>query len=221
MSQQPEYLVGKFYTAARKFKQLIGQLPDGTTIPGGPYTLTQFVPALIIVVLFGLKAWIFGFGSMLSFLIQTGIIALIAISSVFLLGKLPPTRRSIFHLISTYPALVTSSRYGYWVGKPLEKTNYLNALVQLLPALGIIFLFILKILILGTGGTPAFFLQLVLVTILCGASIFIIRKMKTQETPTEESTAYEPTEQEIDSITTTKTHAKPMSGFGRFQSIIK
>lgn len=221
MSQQPEYLVGKFYTAARKFKQLIGQLPDGTTIPGGPYTLTQFVPALIIVVLFGLKAWIFGFGSMLSFLIQTGIIALIAVFSVFLLGKLPPTRRSIFHLISTYPALVTSSRYGYWVGKPLEKTNYFNTLVQILPALGIFVLFILKLMLLGTGGTAAFLLQLGLVIALCAASLLISRKMKAQETPTEDSTGYEPTEQEIDSITTTKTHAKPMSGFSRFQTSIK
>lgn len=221
MSQQPDYLVGKFYTAARKFKQLIGQLPDGTTIPGGPYTLTQFVPGLIIVVLFGLKAWIFGFGSMLAFLLQAGIIALIVVSSVFMLGKLPPTRRSIFHLISTYPALVTSSRYGYWAGKPLEKTNYFSKIAQLLPALGIMFLFLLKLILWGTGGTTAFLLQLTLAIALAAASLIILRKMKTRETPSEDSTQYEATEQEIDSITTTKTHSKPTSGFSRFQSSIK
>ena len=31
----------KWYTRARKFPQLIGRTPDGTRIPGGPYTYLQ------------------------------------------------------------------------------------------------------------------------------------------------------------------------------------
>lgn len=120
MSNQPEYLVGKFYTAARKFKQLIGQLPDGTMIPGGPYTATQFVPGLIIIGLFGLKIWILGFGSFTSFLIQTIFVATFSLVTVLALGKIPPTRRSIFHLMSTTPSLIFSNSSGYWVGKPIK-----------------------------------------------------------------------------------------------------
>ena len=33
--------VVKWYTRARRFPQLIGRTPDGTKIPGGPYTFTQ------------------------------------------------------------------------------------------------------------------------------------------------------------------------------------
>lgn len=115
------YQVGKFYTAARKFKQLIGRLPDGSTIPGGPYTLTQFVPTLFIAITYGLKIKIFGWTSVIAAILEIVAVLGLCALSVFILGQLPPTRRSIFHLISTTPALLLSNRNGYWAGKPIKE----------------------------------------------------------------------------------------------------
>ncbi|WP_185174909.1 hypothetical protein [Rothia nasimurium] len=112
--------VGKFYTAARKFKQLIGQLPDGSTIPGGPYTLTQFVPTLILIIPYALKVRIFGWSSMTAAILETAAVLALCAISIFVLGQLPPTRRSLFHLITTTPALLISNRNGYWQGKPIK-----------------------------------------------------------------------------------------------------
>lgn len=112
--------VGKFYTAARKFKQLIGQLPDGSTIPGGPYTLTQFVPTLILIIPYALKVRIFGWSSMTAAILETAAVLALCAISIFVLGQLPPTRRSLFHLIITTPALLISNRNGYWQGKPIK-----------------------------------------------------------------------------------------------------
>ena len=40
----------KWYTRARKFPQLIGRTPDGTRIPGGPYTYTQVAAGVVTAV---------------------------------------------------------------------------------------------------------------------------------------------------------------------------
>ncbi|WP_237189257.1 hypothetical protein [Rothia nasimurium] len=112
--------VGKFYTAARKFKQLIGQLPDGSTIPGGPYTITQFVPTLFLLIPYALKIKFFGWGSMTAAVVETLIVLGLCALSVFALGQLPPTRRSIFHILTTYPNLVFSSKNGYWNGQKIK-----------------------------------------------------------------------------------------------------
>lgn len=112
--------VGKFYTAARKFKQLIGQLPDGSTIPGGPYTLTQFVPTLLLVIPYALKITIFGWSSLTAAILESLVVLSLCTLSIFILGQLPPTRRSIFHLITTTPALILSNNNGYWLGKPIK-----------------------------------------------------------------------------------------------------
>lgn len=221
---QPDYLVGKFYTSARKFKQLIGQLPDGTMIPGGPYTLTQFVPALIIIVLFGIKIWIFGLGSFTSLLIQSIIVITISAVTVIGLGKLPPTRRSIFHLASTTPALIYSDPNGYWVGKPIEKNKHSSdALLKALPALLIVTLFIGKLAIVGVSNWIALLLQITLVLILATLATTWMTRVSNnkEETPSEDTTAYQASESEIHKVTTTKTVERPASGFSRFQKSIK
>ena len=38
------------YTLARRFPETINRLPDGRKIPGGPYTVTGFVTALVLLV---------------------------------------------------------------------------------------------------------------------------------------------------------------------------
>lgn len=42
--------VVKWYTRARRFPQLIGKLPDGRRIWGGPYTYTQVIAGAVLIV---------------------------------------------------------------------------------------------------------------------------------------------------------------------------
>ncbi|MFJ8073887.1 hypothetical protein ACIQ7Q_08130 [Streptomyces sp. NPDC096176] len=44
-------LVGRSYTRARKHPLVIGKLPGGGRIPGGPYTITQIVTMVVVFVL--------------------------------------------------------------------------------------------------------------------------------------------------------------------------
>ena len=112
-----EVKVGRFFTSARKFKQLIGVMPDGTSIPGGPYTVTQFVVALVVgafgFVLRALGLW----GG--NFLVDTFVIAVFACAAGYGVGKLPVARRSLVHMFTSCLDLFFVDAGGYWRGKPL------------------------------------------------------------------------------------------------------
>lgn len=43
----PRYEVARFYTRSRKFPRMIGRLPEGTRIWGGPYTFAQLGAAMM------------------------------------------------------------------------------------------------------------------------------------------------------------------------------
>lgn len=112
-----EVQVGRFYTAARKFKQLIGVMPDGTQIWGGPYTITQFVVALVAG---GLSLLTRSLGLWGGNLIADGlIIVTIAAGAGFLVGKLPVARRSLIHATISALDLLMVEQAGYWRGKKL------------------------------------------------------------------------------------------------------
>lgn len=78
--------VVKWYTRARKFPQLIGRTHDGTRIPGGPYTTTQFIGAVLMVMVavntIGLWA---RFGLVGNIFVLGGVI----FGGVWSLGKIP------------------------------------------------------------------------------------------------------------------------------------
>ncbi|WP_327325215.1 conjugal transfer protein [Streptomyces sp. NBC_01210] len=71
MSEGPSeerVLVGHSYTRARKHPLVIGKLPGGGRIPGGPYTITQIVTMVgVFILLLGLRdLWaVFGLGNAL------------------------------------------------------------------------------------------------------------------------------------------------------------
>lgn len=71
MSGQPadeRALIGRSYTRARKHPLVIGKLPGGGRIPGGPYTITQIVTMVgVFVLLLALRdLWaFFGLGNAL------------------------------------------------------------------------------------------------------------------------------------------------------------
>lgn len=81
----------KWFTSARKFPQLIGRTPDGTQLPGGPYTITQLVVggamALLLWNTTGLWA---RFGLAGNIIIGPALV----IGAVFAAGKIPFEMRS-------------------------------------------------------------------------------------------------------------------------------
>ena len=83
--------VVKMFTKARNFPQLIGKAPDGRKIPGGPYTLTQFVGAGIAGGLLWLTQSLWAQGSV----ITNGAIFLgITGGTLWVLGRLPQGARN-------------------------------------------------------------------------------------------------------------------------------
>ncbi|WP_239071376.1 hypothetical protein [Amycolatopsis sp. SID8362] len=52
MTARGEVLVGRSYTRSRRFPRMFGRMPgrDGGYLPGGPYTLTQGVLFLLLLV---------------------------------------------------------------------------------------------------------------------------------------------------------------------------
>lgn len=108
---------GKFYGAARKFKQRLGTTPDGTTIPGGPYTVTQFVLGISVIALGLLTRPLWG-ETLLQDVIYIGA-ATVAV--VFLSGKIPSTRRNPFRMAQAVWRLLVRSRESAYRGRPASE----------------------------------------------------------------------------------------------------
>jgi hypothetical protein len=108
MTEQPASprSVVKMFTKARNFPQLIGKAPDGKKIPGGPYTLTQFVGAGIAGGLLWLTSSIWAHGGTITniaiFLGVTG-------GTLWALGRLPQGARSPVSVIRGIARAVTGA----------------------------------------------------------------------------------------------------------------
>lgn len=81
----------RWFTRARRFPQLIGRLPDGTKIPGGPYTVTQSLSAAGLLIV-GLNTT--GIWARFGLLGNTLVLACVTASLVWLLGRIPVGARS-------------------------------------------------------------------------------------------------------------------------------
>lgn len=115
---QEKRIVGRFYTSARRFQQRLGSLPDGTKIPGGPYTYTQvgvMVGALFLG-WFAMGVW--GAGPTIGRFV---ILVLVAYGAGLLVGQMPKARRNILGLAGSCLALLTHpGAGGRYKGRPLR-----------------------------------------------------------------------------------------------------
>ncbi|MFI7742942.1 hypothetical protein [Kocuria rhizosphaericola] len=118
MSTQDYVQTGKFYTAARKFQQLIGVTPTGEAIPGGPYTVTQFVVGIMVLVTGFITRPIWSQGTIADVLY----IAAAAIGITYGVGKLPRSRRSIINLINCCITLMSRPRTGKYRGRAIPSS---------------------------------------------------------------------------------------------------
>ena len=100
----------KWYTRARKFPQLIGRTPDGTRIPGGPYTYTQVAAGVGTAIVMAQTTWLWAHGSLL---LNATIYIGAVIGAVIATGKLPPGMRNPLVLATGALNLLNS---GYRIG---------------------------------------------------------------------------------------------------------
>lgn len=115
MSTSNQHQTGKFYTAARKFQQLIGVTPAGEAIPGGPYTVTQFVVGIVCVVLGFISRPLWTQGAIVDVLI----IVAVAVGITYAAGRVPGSRRSLINLVNCVMSLALRPTTGTYRGKKL------------------------------------------------------------------------------------------------------
>lgn len=111
-------ITARFYTSARRFKQVLGSLPDGTKIPGGPYTYTQFGVMFAVLACAWLTRGIWGGESAIRDLILS---LIVAYGMGVLVGKLPSSRRGPLQLAGGASTLMSHpGPGGKYQGRPLR-----------------------------------------------------------------------------------------------------
>lgn len=81
----------RWYTAARRFPQLIGRTPDGSKVPFGPHTILQIVTFGFMVLLLWNTTWLWARFS----LIGNGLLALLLmVGPWWLAGRMPYRMRN-------------------------------------------------------------------------------------------------------------------------------
>jgi hypothetical protein len=112
-----EVEVVRWYTRARRFPQLIARTPDGTRLPGGPYSIHQIVAAAVLLMV-GYKSM--GLWAHFGFITNTAILLGGTWAVVYGIGKIPVGARSpITVATGAVQAMVTPTR-GRHRGKPVR-----------------------------------------------------------------------------------------------------
>jgi len=107
----------RFFTRARKIPILVGRLPDGRPLPGGPYTLVQVMSgAGAGLVLSKSTALWAHMGGLLDLVLAAGIV----VGIVWGTGKLPSAGRNPFTWLLDAVALYSTPRQGSVRGRPLR-----------------------------------------------------------------------------------------------------
>ncbi|WP_209326327.1 hypothetical protein [Brevibacterium renqingii] len=128
--QTPE--VAKFFSQARRIPMLIGKMPDGSKIWGGPYTVYQ----LIALVIAGAGLYLFhGMWSTGAILADLLVGAVIAISAALLAGQIPLDARNPTALVSSFVNALQSPRTGTYHGKAprLRRPHRANVAISVQP----------------------------------------------------------------------------------------
>lgn len=116
--REDHHEVVKWYTRARKFPQLIGKTPDGARLWGGPYTYTQVVGAVVVLVA-GIKTvglW----GAQLGLIGDAVVILSLAYATALALGRLPIGSRNPLSVAQGLLTSMSSARTGKYAGRPLK-----------------------------------------------------------------------------------------------------
>lgn len=109
--------VVRWYTAARRFPKLIGVLPGGGRIWGGPYTQTGFVVGVVVLLAANRFAWVWAHFGVLG----NGLVLVAAVwGSAWGVSKLPIEARNPFSVASGLFAAASAPETGRVGGSPLK-----------------------------------------------------------------------------------------------------
>lgn len=109
--------VVKWYTRARRFPQLIGKTPDGARIWGGPYTYTQVIGAVVVLVVGTKTVGIWGqFGLVGNALTLLGVAYGITVA----LGRMPIGSRNPLSVGTGLVRALSSPSAGNLGGRPIR-----------------------------------------------------------------------------------------------------
>lgn len=116
--QQTAGQVARFYTKSRKFPRMVGRFPDGTRMPGGPYTLTQFAVGVLVG---ALAAWLGAIGVWDSGSVLTNsiIVVSLAFGAVWLARYIPSGDHSPLLLAEFALGAVSAPSAGTYRGRTL------------------------------------------------------------------------------------------------------
>ena len=109
----------RFFTAARQFQTLFGKLPDGTKIPGGPYSALQGAVA-VLVIMVGLLTrswnwWTFG-----NIALDYAMLAVLAFGMLLLAGLVPMQKRNVATVGFAAGHAILSPAVGRRNGRPVR-----------------------------------------------------------------------------------------------------
>ncbi|WP_298462053.1 hypothetical protein [uncultured Cellulomonas sp.] len=109
--------VAQFFTRARRIPVLVGRLPDGAALPGGPYTLTQvLLGAGSVLVLAKTTALWAHFGGLTNLLVGAGVVAAV----VWFSGRLPTSGRNPISWLGDAVSLYGRPRSGLLRDRPMR-----------------------------------------------------------------------------------------------------
>lgn len=117
MSEPQSESVVRYYTRSRRIRQLIGSLPDGTRIPGGPYTIPQVLGGFSVIGLGAATMSIWGAG--MNALLRPSLLFVAAYGAMWGLGRLRLGNRSPLALTLGAVAALRSPRSGRYDGRPV------------------------------------------------------------------------------------------------------
>ena len=131
MSGQVE--VVKWYTRARRFPRLVGRTHTGGKIWGGPYTITQVVGAVVVVIAMLNTTSLWARGTVFT---NVALLAGITYAVVFALGKMPPDARNPLSVLAGAAGALLTPGQGRQGGRPLRavRPQRLRARIDVQPA---------------------------------------------------------------------------------------
>ena len=107
--------VARFYTRSRRFPRMVGRLPEGTKIWGGPYSFTQLGIGLATAAVLIATRGVWGLGSIV---LDLALIAAGSWGAAFAGRLIPLSNVSPVVLAATAFGAVAAPRYGTFNGRP-------------------------------------------------------------------------------------------------------
>lgn len=111
--------VSRFYTSVRRIPIMIGKAGN-TRLPGGPYSVTQFIAGGVVLVIgwntMSLWGPLFGTFPLVRIVALLGM----AVTALWLAGQLPSTRRKIHHLAADTVGAIANPSAGTLNGQPMK-----------------------------------------------------------------------------------------------------